>query len=66
MLISAVASGRVGVAVVWGPVAGDFARRSPNPLTLTPVTSAPDPSGIPFTYQIGFGVHKKDSALLRK
>jgi mxaJ protein len=63
-VISAVASGRVGVAVVWGPVAGYFARRSPNPLTLTPVTSTPDPSGIPFTYQIGFGVHKKDSALL--
>ena len=65
-VISAVASGRVGVAVVWGPVAGYFARRSPNPLTLTPVTSTPDPSGVPFTYQIGFGVHKTDSALLEQ
>ncbi len=54
-VVKAVADGRVGVAVVWGPVAGYFAQRSPVPLAVTPVSRAYSFSGIPFTYSIGFG-----------
>ena len=65
-VVRAVAQGRVGVAVVWGPVAGYFARRGGVPLTLTPVSPARDVSGIPFTYRIGLGVHPRDTDLLRR
>lgn len=63
-VVRAVAENRVGVAVVWGPVAGYFARRSHEPLTITPVSSSYRFSGIPFTYGIGFGVHRQDQTLL--
>ena len=64
--VKAVADGRVGVAVVWGPVAGYFARRSPVPLTVTPVARGYCFSGIPFTYSLGLGVHNQDQALLKQ
>jgi mxaJ protein len=64
-VVKAVADGRVGVAVVWGPVAGYFAHRSPVPLTVTPVSRSYSFSGVPFTYSMGFGVHKQDRALLQ-
>jgi mxaJ protein len=65
-VVKAVADGRVGLAVVWGPVAGYFAHRSREPLTVTPVPRSYKFSGIPFTYGIGFGVHKQDQALLQQ
>lgn len=63
-IIRAVADGKVGVAVVWGPVAGYFAARQSSPLSLTPVSPAVDSSGVPFTYPITFAVHRNDTALL--
>lgn len=65
-VVRAVATGKVGVAVVWGPVAGYYATHSPAPLTLTPVHPLRDSSGIPFAYRIGLGIHKQDVALLRQ
>ena len=65
-VVKAVADGRVGVAVVWGPVAGYFARRSPVPLIVSPVPSGYRFAGVPFTYGIGFGVHKQDQSLLQQ
>ena len=65
-VVKAVADGRVGVAVVWGPVAGYFAQRSPVRLAVTPVSPAYKFSGVPFTYSIGLGVHKQDRALLQQ
>jgi mxaJ protein len=65
-VVKAVADGRVGVAVVWGPVAGYFARNSRVPLTVTPVSRAYSFAGVPFTYSMGFGVHKQDQALLQQ
>jgi mxaJ protein len=64
-VVNAVADGRVGVAVVWGPVAGYFARQSPVPLTVSLVPSSYTFAGVPFTYGIGFGVHKQDQPLLQ-
>jgi mxaJ protein len=65
-VVKAVADGRVGLAVVWGPVAGYFARNSRVPLTVTPVPRAYTFAGVPFTYAMGFGVHKQDQALLQQ
>ena len=63
-VVRAVADGRVGVAVVWGPVAGYFAQQSKTPLTISPIAPSYRFAGVPFTYAISFGVHKRDMALL--
>jgi mxaJ protein len=62
-IIRAVADGRVGIAVVWGPVAGYFAASQHVPVTLTPVAPAVDSSGVPLAYSIAFAVHSNDAAL---
>lgn len=63
-VVRAVADGRVGLAVVWGPVAGYFSQRSAIPLTLSPIAPNYRFGGIPFTFGISLGVHKKDPILL--
>lgn len=61
-IINAVANGKVDVAIVWGPIAGYFASRSPTPLVLTPL---PDDSlsGIPFVFDIAMATRRRDRAL---
>jgi quinoprotein dehydrogenase-associated probable ABC transporter substrate-binding protein len=61
-IIAALAKGTIDVAIVWGPVAGYFARRSSVPLTLV---ALPDDkvSGLPFVFDVGFGVRRSDRAL---
>jgi len=59
----AVSTGRVGTAVVWGPIAGYFTAVMHLPLQLTSVSPAIDPSGIPFTFAVAAGVHKNDVVL---
>ena len=63
-LIRAVAEDSVDVAVAWGPLAGYFAKRSPTPLTLTPVTPVAG-DGLParaFVYSMAVGVRRGDTA----
>ena len=62
-IIDGVASGQVDVAVVWGPLAGFFASRSPVPLQLTPVVAPADLPFLPFTFDIAMGVRRGDKAL---
>lgn len=62
-IMDAVARGAVDVAVVWGPLAGYFARRSTVPLVLTAVSPAIDPPALPFTYDISMGVRHGNEAL---
>lgn len=62
-IVRAVSDGRIGAAVVWGPLAGFAARQNHLPVALTPVTPQVDTSGVPFTYAITIGVHKSDAAL---
>ena len=63
-VVRAVADGQVGVAVVWGPVAGYFAAQLRYRSRLSPIPRHTTGSrGIPFTFGIGLGVHKKDHAL---
>jgi mxaJ protein len=62
-IVDAVADGAVDIAVVWGPLAGYFARRSRVPLTLTPVTPQIDVPFLPFVYDISMGVRRDDPGL---
>jgi mxaJ protein len=62
-IVRAVSDGRMGTAVVWGPVAGFYAARQRERLALSFVSPAVDRAGIPFVFSIAIGVHKQDAAL---
>jgi mxaJ protein len=62
-IVDAVADGEVDVAVVWGPLAGYFARRSVVPLEIVPVAPAFDPPALPLTFAIAMGVRHGDVGL---
>jgi len=61
-IVTAVADGDVDVALVWGPLAGYFARQLPTPLRLTPVRDAAD-HGLPMAFDIGVGVARRAPSL---
>jgi mxaJ protein len=61
-IVGAVAHGDVDVAMVWGPVAGFFAARSPTPLRLEPVTPVAD-SAWPMAFDIAMGVRSRNHVL---
>ena len=62
-IIDAVAAGTIDTAVVWGPLAGYYARRYSQRLVLTPVTSDPLKPELPFVYEIALAVRSGDDAL---
>jgi mxaJ protein len=63
-IMDAVARGDVDVAVVWGPLAGGYAKTSRVPLSVVPVEPArPDPSGMRFAFAIAVGVRRGQTAL---
>jgi mxaJ protein len=55
-IIDAVIAGDVDLAVAWGPLAGYFAKGSPVPLEIVPVSPAVDPPGLRFTFDISLAV----------
>jgi mxaJ protein len=57
-IVDAVANGKDDVALVWGPLAGYFAKKSPAKLRLEPVTPGVDGGYWPMTFDIGMGVRK--------
>lgn len=61
-IIKAVIDKRVDAAIVWGPVAGYFAKQSPAPLVLNPILSD-SASNIPFAFSIAMGVRRRDREL---
>jgi mxaJ protein len=61
-IIDAVASGAVDVAIVWGPLAGYYALRSPAPLELTPVAPLVD-GPVRLSFAISMGVRHTDAVL---
>lgn len=65
-IVAAVANGDTDVALVWGPLAGYFAKRSATKLRLEPVTPALDGGHWPMTFEIGMGVRKDAPALGRE
>lgn len=62
-IVEAVTEKKVDVAVVWGPVAGYFARKQPTALTLVPVTPQIEAPFVPMVASIAMGVRVGDEAL---
>ncbi|HKP46391.1 MAG TPA: substrate-binding domain-containing protein, partial [Pyrinomonadaceae bacterium] len=65
-IIEAVAKHEIDVAVVWGPLAGYFAKRQPVPLEVVPVSPRIDLPYLPFVYDISMGVRRDDPAFKEK
>jgi mxaJ protein len=61
-IVDAVAKGEVDVAVVWGPLAGYFAKKQTVELALTPVREQID-GQIPMTFEIAMAVKKRNFPL---
>ncbi|HET6763616.1 MAG TPA: substrate-binding domain-containing protein [Longimicrobiaceae bacterium] len=62
-IVDGVARGEVDVAVVWGPLAGYFARRSGTAMRMEPVTPQIDLPYMPFAFDISMGTRRGDTAL---
>ncbi len=61
-IINAVINRSIDLAIVWGPLAGYFARSSPSPLVLN-VVASDSTSGIPFAFDMSIGVRRRETAL---
>jgi len=64
-IVRAVADHSIDVGLVWGPLAGWHAARSPVSLRVEPVTPWLDDNRWPMAFDISVGVRKSDSALRR-
>ncbi len=62
-IVDAVAKGDVDVAIVWGPLAGYFAKQSRVPLDVVPVSPQIDQPFLPFVFDISMGVRRDDQRL---
>ncbi|MFC6488997.1 substrate-binding domain-containing protein [Nitratireductor sp. GCM10026969] len=62
-IIDAVASGKLDVAAVWGPLGGYFATRAPVAMRAVPITDTEEVSSLRFAFSIAMGVRKDDQAL---
>jgi mxaJ protein len=60
-IIDAVASGKVDVAIVWGPAAGYFVKQQRVPLAMVPVPSGK--GDLPFEFSMSMGVKPGNDAL---
>jgi mxaJ protein len=61
-IIQAVLSGRIDLAIVWGPLAGYYARSATRKLSLAPVPAV-DPPGLAFRYELSMAVRKGNDSL---
>jgi mxaJ protein len=62
-IVNDVAKKDIDVAIVWGPLAGYFAKQSAVPLSLQPLAERDSLSDLPFRFDIGMAVRRKDAAL---
>jgi mxaJ protein len=62
-IVRAVESKEVDVAIVWGPLAGYFAKSSKVPLAMTPLPEVDSLSQMPFRFNIAMGVRRRDKEL---
>ena len=60
-IIDAVASGKIDVAIVWGPAAGYFVLHQQVPMAIVPVPSGK--GDLPFAFDISMGVKRGNDAL---
>lgn len=63
-IVEAVARGDVDAAIVWGPLAGFYARRQGVPLALAPVRPQVDLPFLPLAFDISMGVKPGNRTLL--
>jgi quinoprotein dehydrogenase-associated probable ABC transporter substrate-binding protein len=61
-IVDAVADKHVDIAVVWGPLAGYYARHTPAPVDVVPIRSTNDASDR-FAFEIAVGVRRDDTTL---
>jgi mxaJ protein len=61
-IVRAVSKGEIDVGIVWGPLAGYFAQRSPTPLRVSPVSPQIDVPYLPFVFDIAMGERRGESA----
>ena len=59
-IIKGVANKDVDIAIAWGPLAGYFTKKLGVPLTLTPLPAKDSLSDIPFQYNMGIAVRRRD------
>jgi mxaJ protein len=64
-LVEDLIAGTVDVALVWGPIAGYFAKKKAAPLEVVLLEDRPE-SGNRFAFDISIGVRKGDTALKAK
>ncbi len=57
-MIKDLAAGVIDAGVLWGPMAGYFARQASPPMTVVPLTREASP--LPLVYRIGMGVRGAD------
>jgi mxaJ protein len=62
-IVDAVVNGEVDVAIVWGPLAGYFAKHSSTPLSIAPLTPQLEPDGVPLAFDICVGVKRSKKEL---
>jgi quinoprotein dehydrogenase-associated probable ABC transporter substrate-binding protein len=62
-IVDAVARGEVDVAIVWGPIAGFFAKKEKAALKIEPVTPQIDLPYLPLVYDISVGVRRGEDDL---
>jgi mxaJ protein len=62
-IVDAVASKKIDLAIVWGPLAGYFVRQHPHSFQIHPVEPEIDPPGLPFAFDISMAVRKDNNAL---
>ena len=62
-IVNDVAKKNTDVAIVWGPLAGYFAKHSSVPLSLQPLAERDSLSDYQFRFNIGMGVRRRDRAL---
>jgi mxaJ protein len=61
-IIDSLAKGNIDVALVWGPIAGYFAKKSGVPMTLTALPDS-DSVDLPFAYSVAIGTRRADREL---
>jgi len=62
-IIKGVINKDVDIAIVWGPLAGYYVKRSPVPLAMIPLAERDSLSDYPFRFNIAMGVRRRDREL---
>jgi mxaJ protein len=65
-IMDAVIAREVDLGIVWGPLAGYFAKRAPVRLEIVPLTPSVDPPGLHFAFDIALAVRRGDEKLRRQ